>query len=188
LTSTDAELRELVSRVSRAVAAKLANTGSPQATQTTGGAAAKNRAAVAEIVAAEVALALAGDTPRPAAPAAIAKSADVSSTLARAELCASCIEQERRKTARRAVVTTTGKNQKGIVAKIAQGIADAGGDILDISQTLVADYFTMIIVIDMSGLEIPFAEFKARITRTVGALGAECLVMHEEVVTALQRV
>jgi ACT domain-containing protein len=185
VASTDAELRELVSRVSRAVASKLANAGSPSSS---GGAAAKNRAAVAEIVAAEVALALAGDAPRLAAPAAAAKSADVSSTLARAELCASCIEQERRKTARRAVVTTTGKNQKGIVAKIAQGIADAGGDILDISQTLVADYFTMIIVIDMSGLEIPFAEFKARITRTVGALGAECLVMHEEVVTALQRV
>jgi len=185
VTSTDAELRELVSRVSRAVATKLAAAGSPPSDA---GTATRNRVALAEIVAAEVALALAADKPRkgPAEPARPA--ADVSSTLARAELCASCIEQERRKTARRAVVTTTGKNQKGIVAKIAQGIADAGGDILDISQTLVADYFTMIIVIDMSGLEIPFAEFKARITRTVEALGAGCLVMHEEVVTALQRV
>jgi ACT domain-containing protein len=175
--------------VSRAVATKLASTGSPSAGA---GAAARNRVALAEIVAAEVASALAADKPRQGKgnqlPAEPAKSADVSSTLARAELCASCIEQERRKSGKRAVVTTTGKNQKGIVAKIAQGIADAGGDILDISQTLVADYFTMIIVIDMSGLEIPFAEFKARITRTVEALGAECLVMHEEVVTALQRV
>jgi ACT domain-containing protein len=106
----------------------------------------------------------------------------------RAELCASCLEEQRRKSGRRAVVTTTGKNRKGIVAKIAQGIADAGGDILDISQTLVADYFTMIIVIDMSSLEIPFTEFKARLTKTVGSLGAECLVMHEDVVTALQRI
>jgi len=39
----------------------------------------------------------------------------------------------------RAVVTTTGKNQRGIVAKIAQAIADAGGDIVDISQTLISD-------------------------------------------------
>ena len=48
----------------------------------------------------------------------------------------------------RAVVTTTGKNQRGIVARIAQAIADAGGDIVDISQTLVSDYFTMIIIVD----------------------------------------
>jgi ACT domain-containing protein len=106
----------------------------------------------------------------------------------RAELCASCLEQERRKVGRRAVVTTTGKNRKGIVANIARAIADAGGDILDISQTLVADYFTMIIIIDLTGLEIPFTELKARLTEMVRALGAECMVMHEDVVTALQRI
>jgi ACT domain-containing protein len=88
----------------------------------------------------------------------------------------------------RAVVTTTGKNQRGIVAKIAQAIADAGGDIVDISQTLVSDYFTMIIIVDTAALTVSFAEFKTRLERTVTAAGAECLVMHEDVVNALQRV
>ena len=88
----------------------------------------------------------------------------------------------------RAVVTTTGKNQRGIVAKIAQAIADAGGDIVDISQTLISDYFTMIIIVDTSALAVSFAEFKSRLERTVSSLGAECLVMHEAVVNALQRV
>ena len=88
----------------------------------------------------------------------------------------------------RAVVTTTGKNQRGIVAKIALAIADAGGDIVDISQTLVSDYFTMIIIVDTSALAVSFAEFKSRLERTVSSLGAECLVMHEGVVNALQRV
>ena len=88
----------------------------------------------------------------------------------------------------RAVVTTTGKNQRGIVAKIAQAIADAGGDIVDISQTLVSDYFTMIIIVDTGALAVSFAEFKSRLERTVSSLGAECLVMHEGVVNALQRV
>jgi ACT domain-containing protein len=88
----------------------------------------------------------------------------------------------------RAVITTTGKNHRGIVAKIAQAIAEAGGDIVDIAQTLVSDYFTMIIVVDTAGLEVSFAEFKTRLTRAVEALGAECLVMHEEIVNALQRV
>jgi ACT domain-containing protein len=88
----------------------------------------------------------------------------------------------------RAVVTTTGKNQRGIVAKIAQAIADADGDIVDISQTMVSDYFTMIIIVDTGALSVSFAEFKTRLERTVAASGAECLVMHEDVVNALQRV
>jgi ACT domain-containing protein len=88
----------------------------------------------------------------------------------------------------RAVVTTTGKNQRGIVARIAQAIADAGGDIVDISQTLLSDYFTMIIIVDTGALSVSFAEFKTRLERTVSATGAECLVMHEDVVNAIQRV
>ena len=88
----------------------------------------------------------------------------------------------------RAVVTTTGKNQRGIVAKIAQAIADVDGDIVDISQTLISDYFTMIVIVDTGALSVSFAEFKAKLERTVATAGAECLVMHEDVVNALQRV
>jgi ACT domain-containing protein len=103
------------------------------------------------------------------------------------DICASCAEEARRR-GPRAVVTTTGKNRRGIVANIAQAIAEAGGDIVDISQTLVSDYFTMIIVVDTSALAMPLADFKARLTGAVQALGAECVVMHEEIVNALQRV
>ncbi len=46
----------------------------------------------------------------------------------------------------------------------------------------------MIIVVDTAALALPFADFKARLTRSVQALGAECVVMHEEIVNALQRV
>ncbi|HXI55132.1 MAG TPA: ACT domain-containing protein [Polyangia bacterium] len=169
MPSAEAELRELVARVSRAVAAR---TG-------------KGRDELAGVVAAEVAAALEASD---AATGKDAATATAAAAVAAAKVCPGCLDQERRKSGRRAVVTTTGKNQRGIVAKIAQAIADAGGDILDISQTLVADYFSMIIIVDMAGLAVPFAEFKARLTRAVQSLGAECLVMHEEVVAALQRV
>ncbi len=122
-----------------------------------------------------------------AAEASAGKPPGAAETLARAELCASCAEDARRR-GPRAVITTTGKNQRGIVARIAQAIAEAGGDIVDIAQTLVSDYFTMIIVVDTTGLEVSFADFKKRLTAAVSALGAECVVMHEEIVNALQRV
>ena len=177
------DLRALIARVSRQVVRR---TGP--------------RSDLAEIVAAEVTAALSASASASApssSPSSFSSGPTASrpspprgdaSPAIRAELCASCLEDERRKSGHRAVITTTGKNRKGIVAKIAQGIADAGGDILDISQTLVADYFTMIIIIDMSSLAVPFTEFKARLTETVRSLGAECLVMHEDVVTALQRI
>jgi ACT domain-containing protein len=168
MASSEADLRALIARVSRAVAAR---TGKP-------------RADLAAIVAAEVAAVLESAP----APAGAATAAATTTTARRGPLCPGCLEEERRKSGRRAVVTTTGKNQRGIVAKIAQAIADAGGDIVDISQTLVGDYFTMIIVVDMADLAVSFAEFKARLTAAVQSLGAECLVMHEEVVSALQRV
>ena len=104
-----------------------------------------------------------------------------------ADVCAACAEADRRR-GQRAVVTTTGKNRRGIVANIAQAIAGAGGDILDIAQTLAGDFFTMIIVVDISALEVPFADFKSKLVAAVEALGAHCLVMHEEIVNALQRV
>jgi len=142
----EAEIRELVARVTRAVATRA------------GAEVARGRGDLAAIVASEVAAAVAAE------------------------------QKHRGQGRKRAVVTTTGRNAKGIVAKIAQAIADAGGDILDISQTLIADYFAMIIIVDTGDLEVTFAEFKARLTRAVAALGAECLVMHEDIVSALQRV
>ena len=45
-----------------------------------------------------------------------------------------------------------------------------------------------VIMVDISALAVSFVEFKSRLEHAVGALGAKCLVMHEEVVNALQRV
>jgi predicted amino acid-binding ACT domain protein len=78
------------------------------------------------------------------------------------DYCQACLDQERARTRHRAVLTTTGRNQKGIVARVTARIAELGGDILDISQTLVGDYFTMIVVVDTATLDVPFADFKPR--------------------------
>ncbi len=104
------------------------------------------------------------------------------------DYCQACLEQERSRTRRRAVLTTTGRNQKGIVARVTAKIAELGGDILDISQTLVGDYFTMIVVVDTATLGVPFADFKAAMEREVQAMGLGAMMMHEDVVNSLHRV
>jgi ACT domain-containing protein len=104
------------------------------------------------------------------------------------DFCQMCIEQERARTRTRAVLTTTGRNQKGIVARVTAKIAELGGDILDISQTLVGDYFTMIIVVDTASLDVPFGDFKSRLEDEVQTMGLQCMMMHEDVVTSLHRI
>jgi ACT domain-containing protein len=104
------------------------------------------------------------------------------------DFCQMCVEQERARTRHRAVLTTTGRNSKGIVARVTGKIAELGGDILDISQTLVGDYFTMIIVVDTASLDVPFADFKQHLEEEVQALGLQTMMMHEDVVTSLHRI
>jgi ACT domain-containing protein len=104
------------------------------------------------------------------------------------ELCASCMEQQRRREGNRAVVTTTGRNRKGVLAAMAALVAEAGGDIQDVSQTIVADFFTMIMVVDTSELSLSFADFKERLVSTSAGEGIHTVVMHENVLSALQRV
>jgi ACT domain-containing protein len=104
------------------------------------------------------------------------------------DYCALCVEQERKRGRKRAVLTTTGKNRKGIVARMTQVIAEAGGDILDISQTLVSDYFTMIIIVDIASLATTFEEFKGRVTEAARSLEVQTMMMHEDVMASLHRV
>lgn len=105
-----------------------------------------------------------------------------------ADYCSSYLSSERRRARRRAVLTTTGRNRPGIVARIATAIADQGGDIVDISQTLVGDYFTMLLIVDIGDLRVPFADFQTALKQVASELGIQAILMHEDLVTSLHRV
>lgn len=107
---------------------------------------------------------------------------------ASADYCAAYIEQERSRSRRRAVITATGRNQKGIVARLTAVIAEQGGDILDIAQTLVGEFFTMLVIVDIAELAGSFADFKAAIQASAEQFGAQAILMHEDLVRSLHRV
>ncbi len=87
-----------------------------------------------------------------------------------------------------AVVTASGKNTKGVVAAVSKVIADANGDIQDMSQTIVSDFFTLIMIVSLDNLTMPFAQMKEALKSAGEQLGFHIVVMHEDVVRALQRV
>ncbi|MCK5797609.1 MAG: ACT domain-containing protein [Deltaproteobacteria bacterium] len=88
----------------------------------------------------------------------------------------------------RAVITASGKNTRGVVATLATIVADAGCDIQDMSQTIVSDFFTLIMIVDISNLTMAFAQVKEALTSAAETQGFHVVVMHEDVMRALQRI
>lgn len=105
-----------------------------------------------------------------------------------ADYCAAYLHDEKQHARRRAVLTATGKNQRGIVAHLTTLIAEHGGDILDISQTLVGGYFTMLLIVDISELAGPFSALKEALSQAAQSRGVQAILMHEDIVSSMHRV
>ncbi len=58
----------------------------------------------------------------------------------------------------KALISVTGLDATGIIAKVATRLSELNINILDISQTILGGYFTMMMVVDLDGAEMPFAE------------------------------
>ena len=59
----------------------------------------------------------------------------------------------------KAVISVTGKDNVGIIAKVSNHCAEFGANIIDISQTVLEEYFAMIMIIEIDTLTVPFTEF-----------------------------
>ncbi len=70
----------------------------------------------------------------------------------------------------RAVVTVVGKDKTGIISKVSTFLAEREVNILDISQTIMQDYFAMIMMVDIS-----------KATKKLSELAEECKVMGEKI-------
>ena len=61
----------------------------------------------------------------------------------------------------RAIVTVLGKDRVGIMSMVCALLAQHNVNILDISQTILQDYFTMVMLVDANQCDLPFAELAA---------------------------
>ena len=86
------------------------------------------------------------------------------------------------------VVTVVGKDRLGILAKTCTYLADNGINILDISQTIVRDYFNMMMIVDVSGSGKPFDEIGSDLARLGVELGLRIRCQKEEIFEKMHRV
>ncbi|KGX84792.1 ACT domain-containing protein [Pontibacillus litoralis] len=88
---------------------------------------------------------------------------------------------------RRAVVSVIGKDQVGIIAKVTNVLAEHQLNVLDISQTIVEDFFTMMMVIDVTSAQ--HLEETRHILHELGEeIGVQIDLQLEEVFQAMHRV
>ncbi len=88
----------------------------------------------------------------------------------------------------RAVITVIGKDRKGIIAGVSTELANAGINILDISQTILQEYFVMIMLVDMTGVTEGFQGVKKKLDEKGKELGVEVRIHLEDIFNAMHRV
>jgi len=88
----------------------------------------------------------------------------------------------------RAIVTVIGKDRVGIIATVCNVLSKHNVNVLDISQTILQEYFTMIMLVDASGADLPFADL-TDILKTEGeALGVDIRAQREDIFNAMHRI
>ncbi len=88
----------------------------------------------------------------------------------------------------KAIVTVIGRDRVGIIADVSRILAERGVNVLDISQTVLQDYFTMIMLVDASGCTVPFAELTALLRREGETLGLDIRAQREDIFNAMHKI
>ena len=88
----------------------------------------------------------------------------------------------------KAVVTVTGKDKVGIIAMASAQCAKFGANIVDISQTVMKEYFAMIMLVEIDALNTNFAAFADELKKAGEESGVDIRVMHEDIFNTMHRI
>ena len=88
----------------------------------------------------------------------------------------------------KAIVTVVGKDQVGIIAAVCIKLAEFNVNVLDISQTVMQGYFTMMMVVDVSTCAIPVAELSLRMEEMGKEMNLSIRLQREEIFQAMHRI
>lgn len=88
----------------------------------------------------------------------------------------------------KAIVTVIGNDSVGIIADVCAVLAKHGVNVLDISQTVLQDVFTMIMLVDASGCNVPFAELSDILREHGSEKGLSIRIQCEDIFNAMHRI
>jgi len=88
----------------------------------------------------------------------------------------------------KAVITVVGKDRVGIIAAVSTALADNNVNILDISQTILQGFFTMIMLAELDSERLAIPALQDILNAVGERLGMQVRVQHEEIFTAMHRI
>ena len=88
----------------------------------------------------------------------------------------------------KAVVTVVGKDTKGIIAKVSMALYEAEVNILDISQTIMQDLFTMIMLVDCEASTDNIADVNEKLQGIAEEMGLSIRVQREEIFSSMHKI
>ena len=89
---------------------------------------------------------------------------------------------------KRAIITVVGKDSVGIIAKVCTYLAEKQINILDISQTIVQEYFNMMMIADINASEKPFDILSAELREVGEQMGVKVKMQHEDIFNCMHRI
>lgn len=87
----------------------------------------------------------------------------------------------------RGIVTVIGKDKVGIIAGVSQKLAELGVNILDVSQTIMDDYFTMMMLTDLANANQEFDHVREELNQLGKELGVKISVQNQEIFDAMHK-
>ena len=88
----------------------------------------------------------------------------------------------------RTISTVIGTHTTGIIAKVCTFLAENNVNILDISQTIVQEYFNMMMIVDMTKMQKPFVEAADELAKLGEGIGVQVKCQREEIFDVMHRI
>ena len=89
---------------------------------------------------------------------------------------------------KKTIITVVGQDTVGIIAKVCTYLAENNINILDISQTIVQEYFNMMMIADIDKSSVPFGEIAEEMERIGQEIGVVIKCQREEIFTKMHRI
>ena len=88
----------------------------------------------------------------------------------------------------KAIVTVVGKDRVGIIANVCTALANYNVNVLDINQTVMQGFFTMMMATDVSACNVPLAQLVTDMAEVGEEMGLSIRVQREDIFHAMHRI
>ena len=88
----------------------------------------------------------------------------------------------------KAVITVTGRDSVGIISRVSALCAEQNANITEITQSVLSEYFAMIMLVEIDKLSVPFADFADTLAAMGREQGLDIRAMHEDIFNTMHHV